>query len=84
MLRGWYIHALVYACVIGGLWFIYALSPYSARFHWPLPPTLGWGLGLLIHGLVVWLGASGKGRQWEARKIEQYMAEDMASRPPRQ
>jgi hypothetical protein len=80
MLRGWYVHALIYACVIVGLWTAYALSTHSPRFAWPLPPTLGWGLGLAIHGLVVWLGTSNRGRQWEARKIEQYMHEDLASR----
>jgi hypothetical protein len=80
MLRGWYLHALIYACVIGGLWTVYALSSHGPRLSWPLPPTLGWGLGLAIHGLVVWLGTSSRGRQWEARKIEQYMQEDLASR----
>jgi 2TM domain len=80
MLRGWYLHALVYACVIAGLWAMYAFSGHAARFVWPLPPTLGWGLGLAIHGLVVWLGTSRKGRQWESRKIEQYLHEEMGSR----
>jgi hypothetical protein len=74
MLRGWYIHALIYACVIVGLWIIYAFTGH-ARFAWPMPPTLGWGLGLAIHGIVVWLGTSRKGRDWEERKIEQYVNE---------
>ena len=80
MLRGWYIHATIYACVIGGLWIVYAFTGQPARFHWPLPPTLGWGLGLAIHGLVVWLGTSLKGRQWESRKIDEYMSEELAAR----
>ncbi len=79
MLQGWYIHALVYVCVIGILWVVYGFVGQS-RFPWPLPPTLGWGLGLGIHGLVVWLGASRRSRDWEERKIEQYMKEDMGSR----
>lgn len=80
MLRGWYVHALVYACVIGGLWALYALSGQPSRFAWPLAPTLGWGLGLAIHGLAVWLGTSSRGRQWEARKIEAYMNEERGAR----
>jgi len=79
MLQGWYIHALVYVCVIGGLWLAYGLTSQS-RFPWPLPPTLGWGLGLGIHGLVVWLGTSRRSRDWQARKIEQYLNEDLAAR----
>jgi hypothetical protein len=79
MLRGWQIHALVYVCVIATLWLVYGFTGQS-RFPWPMAPTLGWGLGLGIHGLVVWLGTSRKSRDWEERKIEQYMKEDMASR----
>jgi len=79
MLQGWYVHALVYVCVIGILWLVYGFSSQS-RFPWPLPPMLGWGLGLAIHGLVVWLGTSRQSRDWQSRKIEQYMKEDMASR----
>lgn len=79
MLQAWYLHALVYVCVIGVLWLVYGFASQS-RFPWPLPPTLGWGLGLGIHGLVVWLGTSRRSRDWEARKIEQYMKEDLASR----
>lgn len=74
-LQGWYVHALIYACVIGGLWMIHAFSGQGPRFPWPLPATLGWGLGLAIHGLVVWLGASRGMRGWEARKIEEFLAE---------
>ena len=79
-LQGWYVHAVVYACVIGGLWTIHALSGQGPRFPWPLPATLGWGLGLAIHGLVVGLGASPSIRGWQARKIEEYINADQAAR----
>lgn len=81
-LRGWYIHALIYACVIGGAWLLFALHPSFGRMGWPrpLPATLGWGLGLAIHGLVVWTGTSLRGRQWESRKIEEYMQRELAAR----
>lgn len=42
---GWYRHATVYACVIGGL----ALMGLWQGRAWPLAPALGWGLGLAIH-----------------------------------
>lgn len=75
-LRGWHIHAFVYACVIGGLWLLYGLGPAPRHVHafpWPLAPMLGWGLGLAIHGIVVWTGASNAGRNWEQRKIRELM-----------
>ncbi len=79
-LRGWYLHALIYASVVGGMWVWFFLQGATHLTHngWPkpLPVTLGWGLGLLIHGLVVWSRTSPVGRHWEARKIEQFMREE--------
>lgn len=49
---GWLIHALVYVCVNAGL----ALIAWSSGRGWAIYPLLGWGLGLAIHGLAVWLG----------------------------
>jgi len=52
---GWYIHAFVYVLVNFGL---VALS--ASRGHaWAVYPLLGWGLGLLIHGAVIWFVAPG-------------------------
>ena len=48
---GWYIHATVYLCMNLVL---VALSLMGGR-HWYAFPLLGWGLGLAIHGLVVFL-----------------------------
>ena len=54
---GWYIHALVYICVNAGL----ALIAWQTGRAWALYPLAGWGLGLAIHGLAVWLGSGGVG-----------------------
>jgi hypothetical protein len=84
-LRSWYSHALVYACVNGAVWLMYTLQPWASHdWHgWPGPlkMTLGWGLALLIHGVVVWTRTSTRGREWESRKIEQYVRQDLASGP---
>lgn len=52
---GWYTHAAVYTVVNLGL---ITLSLASGR-HWAIYPLLGWGLGLLMHGLSVWVFAPG-------------------------
>ncbi len=54
---GWYIHAFIYIVVNIGL---ALLSSFSGR-HWALFPALGWGLGLLVHGLVVFIAPPGGG-----------------------
>ena len=46
---GWYVHALVYITVNIAL----GLAAASTGRHWAVFPALGWGLGLLIHGVVV-------------------------------
>ena len=56
---GWIIHALVYVAVNTGL----ALVAAASGRHWAVFPALGWGLGLLIHGLVVWAAVPGSALQ---------------------
>jgi len=48
---GWFVHAAVYALVNLGL---IALSLANGR-SWAIYPLLGWGVGLLAHGLSVWM-----------------------------
>lgn len=71
---GWYIHAGAYLVVNLGL---AALSLSQGR-HWALFPALGWGLGLAIHGAVVWLALPGDG--WHARLVERERAALQARR----
>ena len=56
---GWYIHATVYLLV--NLWF-FAMSDngWGSR-AWSVKPLLGWGLGLVLHGLSVWFLGAGSG-----------------------
>lgn len=54
---GWYIHATVY--IIVNL-MLAALSAMSDR-HWAVFPAFGWGIGLAVHGLVVFLVTGGAG-----------------------
>ncbi len=54
---GWYVHALVYVSVNAGL----ALIAWNSGRDWALYPLAGWGLGLAIHGLAVWLGSGSAG-----------------------
>jgi hypothetical protein len=54
---GWYIHACVYLAVNLGL---ATLSAMSGR-HWAIFPAFGWGIGLAVHGAVVFLVAGSGG-----------------------
>lgn len=48
---GWLIHATVYVGVNFGLWMLALIQGHN----WNKYPLMGWGLGLLIHGLAVLL-----------------------------
>jgi len=54
---GWLIHAVVYVLVNT---LLVALSLASGR-GWAVFPLLGWGLGLAVHGAVVFLTTGGAG-----------------------
>lgn len=54
---GWYIHASVYLLVN---LLLVALSLASGR-SWAVFPLLGWGIGLAVHGAVVFLLGGGAG-----------------------
>ena len=54
---GWYTHAVVY---VGVNVMLALLSSMSGK-HWAVFPALGWGLGLVIHGVVVFLVTGGGG-----------------------
>ena len=54
---GWYIHASVYIAVN---LLLAVLSAMSGR-HWAVFPVLGWGLGLAVHALMVYIALGGGG-----------------------
>ncbi len=56
---GWYIHAAVY--VVVNL-FVFSMSQYAFGTRGgSVKPMLGWGLGLALHGISVWLLGAGGG-----------------------
>jgi len=54
---GWYIHATVFVLVN---LMLAALAASSGR-NWAIFPAFGWGLGLAIHGVVVFVLTGGAG-----------------------
>jgi hypothetical protein len=54
---GWYVHAAVYVLVN---LFIFGVAYFGLRARpWNIYPALGWGLGLLLHGVSVFMLSSG-------------------------
>ena len=76
---GWYFHATVY--VIVNL-FVFAMSHYAfGNRSWSVFPLLGWGLGLALHGVSVWLvGAGGELRERMVEKERERLQRDQDRR----
>lgn len=56
---GWYVHALAFVLVNA---VIFAMSRHAFGTRpWSVYPLLGWGLGLVLHGVSVFLLGSGSG-----------------------
>jgi len=71
-LRGFYHHALTFAMVIALLATLNLVtSPSRLWVQWVV---FGWGIGLAAHGLSVFAYRGVFGREWEERKIREYLA----------
>jgi hypothetical protein len=78
-LRGFYLHGLVFAGVNVLLHAVnFATSP---GVYWAFWPLLGWGIGLVAHGLATYRWMPFFGRDWEERKIRQLMERDRRDGP---
>lgn len=55
MKLGWYIHAGLYLAVNLGL----GAAALASGSRWVMFPAFGWGIGVAIHGVVVYLRTSG-------------------------
>ncbi len=70
-LKGFYIHLLIYLLINCGLLSINLIFvPGHLWFFWPL---LGWGIGIVAHGLAVFGFGGFLGREWEEKKIKELM-----------
>ncbi len=71
--KGFYGNLLAYCIVIP---FLALLNYKSTGFPWVLFPMLGWGFGLVMHGM----GAFGYnpiwGKRWEEKKIRNFMEDE--------
>ncbi len=74
-IKGFYSNLIAYCIVIPFLIFIYfKYTPYTIQWFWF--PMLGWGLGLIFQGFKAFAYNPFLGRDWEERKIKEYMNED--------
>jgi len=69
-IKSFYHNLTAYCIVIPFLWWI---NYNTTSFLWAIFPTLGWGLGLLAHGFGAYGYSPIFGKDWEDRKIREFM-----------
>lgn len=73
-IKGFYGNLVSYIVVNIGLMVVNLLtSPHYLWFFWPM---LGWGIGVLFHGLKVFNFIPFFGKDWEQQKIKEFMEKE--------
>jgi hypothetical protein len=77
---GWYAHACMYVLVNA---FMFAASYYGFRGRsWSMYPVLGWGLGLALHGVAVFVLGGGSGlREKLVERERERLRRELERRP---
>lgn len=73
-IKAFYIHALVFVLCMPII--IVTNFMFVPGFHFFWLALLGWGIGLGIHGFVVFGENLFFGKEWEARKTKEFMKEN--------
>ncbi|MDI9309672.1 MAG: 2TM domain-containing protein [Limnohabitans sp.] len=73
-IKGFYGHLTSYICVM--LFFVFINLKYSPEHIWFFWPMSGWGIGLFFHGARVFNLLSFLGKDWEERKIQEFLEEE--------
>ena len=71
VILGFYVHAAAFALVMLALFTIDFMIGAGWWVQWPL---IGWGLGLLVHGVLVFGQAPRFIHEWYERKVQEIKA----------
>ena len=72
-IKNFYSNLFSYCIVIPFLWW---LNYRTTSFTWAIFPTIGWGFGLIMHGLEAFAYNPLWGKRWEEKKIKELMEDE--------
>lgn len=70
-IRGFYRHLAQYVIVISGLTTLNLFT--SPKYFWAVWPAMGWGMGVMFHGMSVFGRLPFMNADWEKRQVEKYL-----------
>lgn len=78
-LAEFYRHLVMYVLVsfllFAANYYAMSLAPPRANGWWAVFPIVGWGIGVLVHGLMVFAPFGIFSLEWEERKVRELMVE---------
>jgi len=77
-IRSFYINLALYCIFIPTL--IIINLTFTPEFHWFYFSMAGWGLGLIFHAMSAFNFIPFLNKDWEERKLQQFMEEDRRAR----
>ena len=76
-IKGFYMHLMVYIIINIGLLIVNNNNSTENFWRWQnFRTVLFWGIGLLAHGMSVFMPALLMGKDWEERKIKELMEKE--------
>ena len=73
-IKGFYSHLASYILVMIVL--IFVNLRYTPQYLWFIWTLIGWGIGLLVHAIMVFNIFTFMGKDWEEKKIKEFMDEE--------
>lgn len=73
--KGFYLHLLNYAAVIGFLALLNLVT--TPTYWWFFWPALGWGLGVVFQAIQIFGPHPFLGPEWEKREVERYLGRNL-------
>ncbi|MCF6132579.1 2TM domain-containing protein [Flavobacterium wongokense] len=70
-IKGFYGNLAMYITV--NLFLMFINLKYSPEYLWFFWPLLGWGIGVVFHGMKAFNYTPFLGREWEERKMKEFM-----------
>ncbi len=73
-IKGFYGNLIAY--VVVNIFMMIINLMYSPQYLWFFWPLLGWGIGLLFHGMKAFNYSPFLGKDWEQRKLKEFMDQE--------
>ncbi len=73
-IKGFYVNLTAY--IVVNIFMMIINLKYSPEYLWFFWPLLGWGIGVVFHGMKAFNYSPFLGKDWEQRKLKEFMEQE--------